>query len=86
MKYEFNQNLSKIENHLKDSKDRVKSKQKFTHLNPSQTQKDVLKLFLTEHQSEPPFDYFHEKRPDKPLYTPKKTNPVTIPEVQRPVY
>lgn len=73
LRYEFNQNFKKIESYLKTSENRVAKKERFVVTNPTVAHRDKLKSFLIEHGSEPPVDYFREKKPEQTLYTPKKT-------------
>ena len=77
LRYEFNQNLSRIEAFIqKNQASRKKASGPFVNPRPNPKLITRLKNFLSEHNAEPPPLYFKEK--EKNSEAPKKTKPVKI--------
>jgi len=81
LRYEFNQNLSRIEAFIqKNQATRKKAQGPFVNPRPNAKLITRLKNFLSEHNAEPPPLYFKEKEKnsDAPSSTPRKTKPVKV--------
>ena len=81
LRYEFNQNLSRIEAFIqKNQASRKKASGPFVNPRPNPKLITRLKNFLSEHNAEPPPLYFKEKEKNSeaPSSAPKKTKPVKV--------